>query len=73
MDTHYYQSLCNAIHDITTEHPKSAVYCAEDLNLPDIHWNSESVSSYRYPMEINTSTLDLIADCGLVQIVDFPT
>ena len=46
-DTYYHQSLCNAIHNIVIEHPKSAIYYAGDLNLPDIYWNSESISNHR--------------------------
>ena len=39
--------MCNAIHSVVTKHPKSAIYCAGDLNLPDICWNSGSVSGHR--------------------------
>ena len=72
-DIQYHYSLFNAIYDIVSAYPKSAIYCAGALNLPDICWSDDSVCGHRYPIKINTSTLSLIADCGLAQVVDFPT
>ena len=72
-DICYHQSLCNAIYDIVTVHPQSVIYCVGDLNLPDICWNSESVCGHSNPLEMNSSTLSLINDCGFTQVVNFPT
>ena len=46
---------------------------AGDLNLPDINWTSESVSGYRYTLAINQCTLNMSAECGFTQLVEFPT
>ena len=56
-----------------TVHPQSVIYCAGDLNLPDICWNSESVCGHSNPLEMNSSTLSLINDCSFTQVVNFPT
>ena len=71
-DTAYHLSLCNAISDIVTAHPRSVIYCTDDLNLPDLCWSSESVTGHTYPSEMNIGTLNLVNDCGFTQAVDFP-
>lgn len=39
-DIDNHQSLCNIIHNIATMYSKHAIYCAGDLNLPDICWTN---------------------------------
>jgi len=59
--------------NIVSSNPRAAIYCAGDLNLADICWNTNSLSGYRYPIEINNVTLDLVSDCGFAQMVELPT
>ena len=42
-------------------------------NLPDINWSSNAVSGNNYKKEINDSFFQAVENCGLDQIVDFPT
>ena len=72
-DTWNYQLLCNAIYNIVSSYLRAAIYYASDLNLPDMCWNTNSVSDHRYPIEINNVTLDLVYDCGFTQMVELPT
>ena len=72
-DILYHQTLCDTISKVTENHQNSTICCAGDLNLPDIDWTSESVSGYRYPLAINRCTLNMSAECGFTQLVDFPT
>ena len=44
-----------------------------DFNLPDINWLDQSITGNQYPKKANQTLLDIIADNGLEQIVDFPT
>ena len=44
-----------------------------DFNLPDIDWNTLTIEGHQYPVRVNQTFLDLIAECGLQQQVDFPT
>jgi len=71
-DASNYHLLCSNIYSIVLSNPWAAIYCAGDLNLPDICWNTNSVSGHRYPIEINNVTLDLVSDCGFTQMVELP-
>ena len=70
-DILYHQTLCDIITRVTESHPNSIICCAGDLNLPDIDWSSKSVSGYRYPLAINQCILNMSAECGFTQLVDF--
>jgi len=47
-DTLNAQNLFDTITDISARNPNSFICYAGDFNLPDIDWDTESVSSYRY-------------------------
>ena len=44
-----------------------------DFNLPDINWVDLTITGNQNPTRVNRSFLDIIADNGLEQQVDFPT
>jgi hypothetical protein len=44
-----------------------------DLNLPDINWSSNTITSHQYRKEISEIFLALEEDSGLIQSVNFPT
>ena len=67
VDTSYQTDLCNYI---TTD---ANICCTGDLNLPDVNWESESIHGHRYPLAINELVLNMSAECGFTQIVNFPT
>jgi len=68
-DTLYAQNLCDTIVDISARNPNSLI-C---FNLPDIDWDTDSVSRYRYPLAMNQSLLQMSADCYFTQLVNSPT
>ena len=68
-DVLYQQELCNCICEIVRKHPSAFILCAGDLNLPDINWSNESITGYRYPLAINSSTLRMSADCCFTQLI----
>jgi len=49
------------------------VWFGDDLNLPDINWETESVITNNYPKGISECMLDTMHDLGLEQIVNFST
>jgi len=72
-DTLYAQNLCDTIVDISARNPNSFICCTGDFNLPDIDWDTDSVSRYRYPLAMNQSVLQMSADCYFTQLVNSPT
>ena len=44
-----------------------------DLNLPDIDWEFNTITSHQYPSSINQLFLDLASELGLSQTVTEPT
>ena len=44
-----------------------------DMNLPDIEWENEQLTTNQYTHSISYSFLDTLANTGLQQIVNFPT
>ena len=59
--------------DVVSKHPEAIVYCTGDFNLPDINWEDDSISAHRYPFVINELLINMPAECGCTQMVDFPT
>ena len=49
------------------------ICCNGDFNLPDIDWDSDSIHSHRCPLEINDLMLNMPAECGFTQVVNFLT
>ena len=43
------------------------------MNLPDINWSSNTITSNQYRKEISVIFLALEEDLGLIQSVNFPT
>ena len=54
-------------------HPNSFIFCAGDFNVPDIEWTSHSITTHRYPVDINQSILKMVDDCYFSQLVNSPT
>ena len=44
-----------------------------DFNIPDINWTDMSIERRQYPAKVNQAFLDMIADNGLEQLVNFHT
>ncbi|KAL8618296.1 hypothetical protein ACOMHN_061141 [Nucella lapillus] len=44
-----------------------------DFNTPDIDWNTLSIAGNQYPIHVNQTLLNFVADSNMEQQVDFPT
>lgn len=69
----YLTQVKEEINNIRMKYKKYICLIGGDFNLPDIKWNVPSITSSQYPTRVNQAFLDIIADNGLEQIVDFPT
>ena len=69
----YMADLCNCIVRVVTQHRNCPVWIGGDINLPDIDWNTNSISGNSTAMAINNLFLQCLEDCCLEQMVLFPT
>ena len=72
----YLNELCKVLYEIISENPKLHIWMAGDFNLSNtvlFDWDSLSVTSYNYPLQLCNIMLDFITDSGLTQIVYSPT
>ena len=69
----YTDELTSSITKLCVDNPGAAIWIAGDANLPDISWESYTITSHQYKRSINESFLHLLDTTGLDQIVDFPT
>ena len=49
------------------------IWIGGDMNLPDIEWETEQLTTNQYTHSNSYSFLDALANTGLRQIVNFPT
>ena len=49
------------------------IWIGGDMNLPEIEWETEQLTTNQYTHSISYSFLDTLANTGLQQIVNFPT
>ena len=61
------------IHTIRAKHPNNIFLIGGDFNLPHINWSEQTITNRQYPIKTNLAFLEIVADEGLEQIVDFPT
>ena len=66
-------NLSDYIITVAREYPDAIICCTDDFNLPDIAWEIESICGHRYPLKINEFILNMSAECGFTQMVNFPT
>ncbi|XP_072018346.1 uncharacterized protein [Amphiura filiformis] len=72
-DAQYLDSLCSGIEAVSRQFKNAAVWIGGDLNLPDINWATLTIEGNQYPYSINARFLELLQNCGLQQMVMFPT
>ena len=72
-DTEYAAHLATAMENLAKKHTKDVIWIGGDSNLPDIDWSTNSITSCNYKREINEVVLQAADNCGLDQVVDFPT
>ena len=67
------EEICSIVSEIVRKHPTATIWISGDLNLPDINWQTESVSGHQYTLAVNSVYLSTFQDLCLSQVVDFPT
>ena len=72
-DLDYTSSLCSTIEKLQKKHKKASLWLCGDFNLPDICWQTHSITGHQYPKDLNQRYLDMMHNCGLSQMVDEPT
>ena len=72
-DLTYLEKLCLEMERICHSNPSAVIWLAGDLNLPDINWETNSITRHQYPLRINEHFMDSLANCSLSQLVTFPT
>ncbi|MEW8547322.1 MAG: reverse transcriptase domain-containing protein, partial [Candidatus Thiodiazotropha sp.] len=72
-DSEYAIRLASAIESLVRKHPKDVIWIGGDANLPDIEWTTNSIYGNSYRKDINETVLQAMENCGLDQVVDFPT
>lgn len=72
-DTEYAAHLALALENLVKKYPKDVVWIGGDTNLPDIDWSTDTISGCSYKREVNETVLQAANNCGLDQMVDFPT
>jgi len=69
----YLNQVKEEISNTRWKHKKDLFVIGGDFNLPDINWSEQSITNNQYPSRVNQTFLDIVADNGLEQIVDFST
>ena len=72
-DATYMEELCSQMKELFRSNPRSTVWIAGDINLPDINWEDNNIQGNNYPIQINQLLIDTISDTGSEQVVTFPT
>lgn len=73
-DETYLENTRSELLNIKAKNKRSIFVLGGDFNLPDICWNDNSIRpNKQYPGKVSQHFLDLTADMGLEQVVDFPT
>ena len=72
-DPNHSRLLCDDIASIVRDNQKATIWIAGDANLPDIDWNTDTITGNRYPKEINENFLQMKNNTGLEQVITFPT
>ena len=58
-DQAYMEALCSSIKELNNSDPKATVWIAGDINLPDINWQTSTITGSNNPVIINQLLLDL--------------
>ena len=69
----YCIGLCNDIRKLARKYKSSTIWISGDANAPDINWSTDTITGSRYPNEISQQIINVKADLGLSQIIDFTT
>ena len=67
------ECTCEELHGLIEANPNSPFWMTGDFNLPDISWSTNSIIGNQNTVGVNNAFLNLFADTGLQQMVEFPT
>ena len=65
--------MCSFFANLIEHNPNVPIWISGDLNLPNIKWETSTISGYSYPSALCDVILDFIGNYHLSQIVDTPT
>ena len=69
----YTTCMCDAISSISRTFPNSPLWIAGGTHLPDVEWQTNTISKHQYTKHINELFIDTFATLGLSHMVTFPT
>ena len=72
-DFSYMETLCRLINDTVSAHPNCAHWFCWDFNLPDINWETESITGSQNIRHIKDLFQQTLQSHDLNQVIDFPT
>ena len=73
VDAAYLQKVTQAFTTLKQKFKNAILIVAGDFNLPDIHWDSHTVTDNQYPHRVSETFLNIALDLSLEQVVNFPT
>jgi hypothetical protein len=69
----YSSAVLEELIKLKHDNQKSDFWIGGDFNLPDRNWSSLTVTSNQYSYAMTDTYLDILRNCNVEQIVDFPT
>ena len=69
----YLENLCSFFSDLVKQNFNVPIWISGDLNLPNINWETNTVTGYNYPTILCDVILDFVENYGFLQIVNIPT
>ena len=72
-DLSYMTELCNVLSQVANNYSNSPIWIVGDINLPNIDWQTSSISGSVYPTYLCNPFLNFLQEYGFTQTVTFPT
>jgi len=69
----YNTKLIKCMSNILSKHKQNPHWICGDFNLPDIDWETNTITGTQYPKKLNEEYLDALDNLNLSQIVNFTT
>jgi len=69
----YLENLFFFFSDLIKQNPNVPIWISGDLNLPNINWETNTISGYNYPTILCDIILDFAENYGFFQTVNTPT
>ena len=72
-DVQYLDALCSCLEELAHKFKNAVFWFGGDMNLPDINWETLTIDGRQHPLRLNERFLECLQNCGLQQMVTFPT